>query len=133
MRINVEMPLHDGACEPDVQRTLAGAFEEAGFGALTLTDHPSPSLEWLRAAGHSTFDPFAGLTFYAAVTRRIRLMTHLAVVPYRNPLLMAKSIATVDRLSGGRFTLIAGTGYLRSEFLALGRSFEDRNETCTSA
>jgi probable F420-dependent oxidoreductase len=127
VRINVEMPLRDGASEPEVQLTLAEAFENAGFGALTLTDHPSPSLKWLRAGGHPTFDPFAGLAFYAAVTSRIRLMTHLAVLPYRNPLLLAKSIATVDRLSGGRFTLIAGTGYLRSEFFALGRSFEDRN------
>src|SRR5262249_10567280 len=76
VRINVEMPLRDGASEPEVQLTLAEAFENAGFGALTLTDHPSPSLKWLQAGGHPTFDPFAGLAFYAAVTSRIRLMTH---------------------------------------------------------
>jgi probable F420-dependent oxidoreductase len=52
----------------------------------------------------------------------------LAVLPYRNPFLLAKSVATVDRLSGGRFTMIAGTGYLRSEFSALGSSFDDRND-----
>ena len=55
-------------------------------------------------------------------------MTHLAVVPYRNPLLQAKSMTTVDVLSGGRATFILGTGYLRSEFAALGVDFEERNE-----
>jgi probable F420-dependent oxidoreductase len=133
VRFNVELPLRAGASEPDTLTTLAGAFEDAGFGALGFTDHPSPSRKWLDAGGHSTFDPFAALSFCAAVTQRVRLMTYLAVLPYRNPLLTAKSIATVDRLSGGRFTLIAGAGYLRSEFLALGRSFENRNDLLDEA
>lgn len=113
--------------------TIARAAEAAGVGALGFTDHPAPSAKWLGAGGHPTFDPFAALSFVAAITTRVRLMTNAAVLPYRNPLLLAKNVATVDCLSGGRFTLVAGTGYLRSEFAALGCAFEERNEAFEEA
>ena len=61
------------------------------------------------------------------MTSRIDLMTNLTVVPYRNPLLMARSMTSVDVLSGGRTIFTLGTGYLRSEFAALGVDFEERN------
>ena len=124
---SMELPLIGEASTSAGTTAIAQAAEEAGFSMLGYTDHPAPSAKWLATGGHPTLDPFAGLAFVAAVTRRVRLMTHLAVLPYRNPLLLAKSIATVDRLSEGRFTLVAGSGYLRSEFHALGRSFESRN------
>ena len=85
--------------------------------------------KWMgEAPRHPTYDPFAALAFSAAVTNRIRLMTWLAVLPYRNPLMLLKSISTVDRLSKGRLTLVAGAGYLRSEFRALGVRYERRRE-----
>jgi probable F420-dependent oxidoreductase len=55
-------------------------------------------------------------------------MTYLAVLPYRNPFLLAKTAASLDRLSGGRLTLGVGTGYHKTEFFALGVDFEERNE-----
>jgi probable F420-dependent oxidoreductase len=127
LRFTVELPLSGDAAEPRAVTDVARAAEDAGIAMVAFTDHPAPSAKWLHAGGHPTFDPFAALAYVAAVTTRVRLATHLAVLPYRNPLLLAKSVATVDRLSGGRFTLVVGTGYLRSEFAALGRSFEDRN------
>ena len=63
----------------------------------------------------------------AAVTTTIRLVTNLTVVPYRNPLLLAKSAATLDRVSQGRLVLGVGAGYLKSEFFALGVDFDERN------
>ena len=128
MEFSVEMSVKGEAANPAYVVATARALERAGFALLGYTDHPAPSHKWLSSGGHPTFDPFAALCFVAAVTERIRLMTYLAVLPYRNPLLLAKSVATVDRLSGGRFTMVAGTGYLRSEFSALGRPFENRNE-----
>ena len=86
------------------------------------------SLKWLNGGGHETLDPFAALGFCAAVTTRIRLLTWLSVVPYRNPFLAAKSMATVDLLSGGWATFALGSGYLRSEFAALGVDFAERND-----
>ena len=55
-------------------------------------------------------------------------MTYLLVLPYHNPFLTAKALSTVDLLSGGRLTVVAGTGYLRSEFLALNVDMSLRNE-----
>jgi probable F420-dependent oxidoreductase len=127
MLYSMELPLVGEGSTSAGARAIAQAADEAGFAMIGYTDHPAPSAKWLDAGGHPTIDPFAGLAFVAAVTRRVRLMTYLAVLPYRNPLLLAKSIATVDRLSDGRFTLVAGSGYLRSEFTALGRPFESRN------
>ncbi|MBA4025341.1 MAG: LLM class F420-dependent oxidoreductase [Gordonia sp.] len=114
--------------EPAVVASVALAAEKAGFDALAMTDHPAPSRKWLDNGGHPGFDPFAALSFCAGVTNRIRLMTYLLVVPYRNPLLAARSVATLDRLSGGRLDLVVGTGYLRSEFAALGVDYERRAE-----
>lgn len=57
----------------------------------------------------------------------MRLLTYLAVAPYRNPFLLAKAAASLDKISGGRFTLGIGTGYQKSEFHALGVDFDERN------
>jgi probable F420-dependent oxidoreductase len=105
---------------------FARAAEAAGVDGLAFTDHPAPSRRWLDGGGHGTFDPFAALTFCAAVTERIRLMTRLVVAPYRNPLLQARSMMTVDVLSDGRAIFVLGAGYLRSEFAALGVDFDQR-------
>ncbi len=107
---------------------LAIAAERAGWAGLSFTEHPAPGARWLDAGGHQTLDPFVALGAAAAVTTKIRLLTYLSVIPYRNPLLLAKAAATVDKLSNGRFTLGAGTGYLKGEFRALGIDFEQRNE-----
>ncbi len=106
---------------------LAVAAEAAGWDGFGFTEHPVPGARWLAAGGHQTLDPFVALGHVAAVTTRLRLLTYLTVVPYRNPFLLAKAAATVDKLSKGRLTLGVGTGYLKSEFFALGVDFEERN------
>jgi probable F420-dependent oxidoreductase len=107
---------------------FAQAAERAGFRGVSFTDHPAPSHKWLTAGGHDALDPFAALAFVAGVTTDLRLIPHVVVLPYRNPFLVAKAAATLDALSGGRFVLSVATGYLRSEYRALGVDFERRNE-----
>jgi probable F420-dependent oxidoreductase len=114
--------------DPGNMAECARLAEEVGVDAIALTDHPAPSKKWLENGGHETLDPFAGLSYFAAVTSRVRLMTYLTVVPYRNPFVTAKAMTSVDVLSGGRATFVLGTGYLRSEFGALGVEFEERND-----
>jgi probable F420-dependent oxidoreductase len=109
-------------------RDFVTAAEAAGFDGIGFTDHPAPTDKWMKAGGHDAFDPFAALAFCAAVTERIRLIPNIVVLPYRNPFIVAKSIATIDALSGGRFTLATATGYLRGEYAALGVEIEERNE-----
>ena len=81
----------------------------------------------MNAGGHDALDPFTALSFCAAVTDRMRLIPNIVVLPYRNPFLVAKASATLDALSGGRFTLAVATGYMRGEYKALGVDFEQRN------
>jgi probable F420-dependent oxidoreductase len=107
---------------------VAIAAEEAGFDGIGFTDHPAPSQRWLEGGGHDALDPFVALGFCAAATSRLRLIPNIVVLPYRNPLLVAKAAATLDVLSGGRFTLAVGAGYLRSEFAALGVDPDERND-----
>lgn len=106
---------------------VARAAERAGFAGFSLSEHPAPGARWLGAGGHQTLDPFVSLGYAAALTERIRLITYLSVAPYRNPMLLAKAAATLDKLSGGRAVLGIGTGYLKGEFHAVGVDFEERN------
>jgi probable F420-dependent oxidoreductase len=71
--------------------------------------------------------------FAAARTTTLRLIPNIVVLPYRNPFLVAKSGATLDLLSGGRFTLAIGVGYLKREFAALGVDFDERNDLVDEA
>lgn len=133
MKFSVTYPLIAHPYHPEFLQKrnvirFAQAVEAAGFDALAFTDHPAPSQRWLDGGGHDALDPFGALAFCAAVTERIRLMPNIIVLPYRNPLLLAKAIATADVLSEGRFTLGTAAGYLRSEYKALGVDFEERNE-----
>ena len=76
----------------------------------------------------SSCSPVAG-----AATTTLRLQTHVFVVAYRNPFLAAKSVLSLDRLSGGRVILGVASGYLRPEFGALGVDFDERNELTDEA
>jgi probable F420-dependent oxidoreductase len=113
--------------EPGPLHEVAAAAEKAGFGGFSLTEHPVPGARWLEAGGHQSLDPLVALGYAAAATRSLKLLTNLVVAPYRNPFLLAKAAATVDKLSGGRLILGLGTGYNKSEFHALGVDFDERN------
>lgn len=105
----------------------AAAAEAAGFSGYGFTDHPAPSQRWLERGGHDALDPFVAMAFAAANTTTLRLIPNIVVLPYRNPLIVAKAGATLDLLSCGRFTLATGAGYLKREFAALGVDYDDRN------
>jgi len=113
---------------PNGMVEVARAVEECGYDALAFSEHPAPSYKWLAAGGHESLDQTSALAFCAAVTERVRLMTYSLVVPYHHPFMAAKALSTVDLLSGGRLTVVAGTGYLRSEFLSLNVDMDMRNE-----
>ncbi len=126
-------PLVAHPCNPafmsrDAVVRVAHAAEGAGFDGIGFTDHPAPSHKWLNAGGHDALDPFVALAMIAAHTEHLQLIPNIVVLPYRNPFIVAKAAATLDLLSGGRFVLSVATGYLRSEYRALGVDFEQRNK-----
>jgi probable F420-dependent oxidoreductase len=133
MRFAITHPLVSHPYHPDLVTgagvtAVAQAAERAGFHGIGFTDHPAPSQRWLEGGGHDSLDPFVALAFCAAATERIRLVPNIVVLPYRNPFVVAKAAASLDVLSGGRFTLAVGAGYLKGEFAALGVDHAERNE-----
>jgi probable F420-dependent oxidoreductase len=113
-------------------RDLAQAAEDLNFDSVWVADHiviphRVTSSYPYDAGGDSPFDPgqpfyepLSVLNFLAGCTERIRIGTHVLIIPYRNPLFTAKILATIDVLSGGRLTLGAGVGWMEEEFHALG-------------
>ena len=131
MKFTITYPMHSHPYHPEFASgegvaTLAAACEKAGFDGFGFTDHPAPTQRWLDAGGHDSLDPFVAMGFAAAHTTTLRLIPNIVVLPYRNPFVVAKAGATVDRLSGGRFTLAVGVGYLRKEFVAVGVDYDER-------
>jgi probable F420-dependent oxidoreductase len=131
MRFTFTHPMHSHPYNPELVTgagiaEVAAAAEEAGFDGFGFTDHPAPTQRWLESGGHDAVDPFVAMGYAAARTTTLRLIPNIVVLPYRNPFVVAKSGATLDLLSGGRFTLAVGVGYLKREFTALGVDFDER-------
>jgi len=120
---------------------LAIAAEQSGFDSLWTVEHvvvpsgyesPYPySRSGKMAGGAEDFDlpdPLVWLAYIAAVTETLRLATGIVILPQRNPVILAKAAASLDVLSGGRFTLGIGSGWLAEEFAVLGVPFDDRGD-----
>jgi probable F420-dependent oxidoreductase len=121
-------PAHPELVSREALVRVSRTAEELGFAGIGFTDHPAPSHRWLTHGGHDALDPFVALAVVAAVTEQIRLIPNILVLPYRNPFLVAKAVATLDAIAPERFVLAVATGYQRSEYRALGVDFAERNE-----
>lgn len=120
-----------GPCaEPEAAARVARALEAAGFESAWTGEHvvlPDPQAPPSPAPPHTPMlDPAVALTWVAAQTERLRLGTGIIILPQRNPAVLAKEIASLDVLSGGRAILGIGAGYLEPEFAALGVPFARR-------
>ena len=120
-----------GPCSaPDALAKTAAAAEEAGFESLWAGEHvvlPDPQVPPSPMAPQDpALDPLLALAWAAAATRSIRLATGIVILPQRNPVVLAKQVASLDVLCGGRFDLGIGVGYLEPEFRAIGANYEAR-------
>ena len=109
---------------------IAQAAEAAGFESVWTGEHvvlPDPQAPPSPVPPETPFlDPAVALALVAAHTRRVRLGTGIIILPQRNPLVLAKELASVDVISAGRLIFGLGIGYLKAEFDALGVSFEHK-------
>ncbi|WP_432033064.1 TIGR03619 family F420-dependent LLM class oxidoreductase [Streptomyces antibioticus] len=105
---------------------VARAADRAGFAYIAVCDHVAIPRRLAGAMSTVWYDPVATLAHLAAVTERVRLLAHVAVVGLRHPLLTAKQYATLDHLSDGRLILGVGAGHVREEFEVLGVDFKRR-------
>jgi probable F420-dependent oxidoreductase len=115
---------------PDGLVAAARAAEAAGFDSVWAGEHivlPDPQMPPSPMNPQDpALDSLLSLTWAAAHTSTIRLATGIVILPQRNPLVLAKQVATLDVLSGGRLMLGVGAGYLEAEFRALGANFAER-------
>jgi len=120
-----------GPCvDPAVARRVAQAAEQRGIESVWTGEHvvlPDPQAPPSPAPPEAPFlDPAVALAFVAAHTRTIRLGTGIIILPQRNPLVLAKELASVDVVSNGRLMFGIGIGYLKPEFDALGIPFTQK-------
>jgi probable F420-dependent oxidoreductase len=123
---------------PEGAKAVAVAAEEAGFDSIWAVEHvvvpvgyqsEYPYDESGKMPGGESFDlpdPLIWLAYAAAFTSRVELGTGILIVPQRNPVVLAKELATLDKLSGGRMRLGVGVGWLEEEFDAIGVPFSER-------
>ena len=109
---------------------VAQAAEAVGFESVWTGEHvvlPDPQAPPSPLPPEAPIlDPAVALAVIASHTRRLRLGTGIIILPQRNPLVLAKELASVDVVSGGRLIFGLGIGYLKAEFDALGVSFDDK-------
>jgi probable F420-dependent oxidoreductase len=118
------------ATDPAAAARVAVAAEGAGWESVWTGEHyvlPDPPVPASPVPGDTPMlDPFVALAFLAAHTSTLRLGTGVTVVPVHHPLVLAKQVASIDRVSGGRFLFGVGVGYLEPEFRALGVPLAER-------
>ena len=123
--------INNGPCAlPKCAAAVARAAEDAGFESVWTGEHvilPDPQVPPSPvAADYPMLDPAISLAFVAAHTTKIRLGTGIIILPQRNPVVLAKELASTDVLSNGRLIFGIGVGYLKPEFDAIGAPFDHK-------
>ncbi|MFE9557991.1 LLM class F420-dependent oxidoreductase [Streptomyces sp. NPDC006703] len=116
----------EAAAGPGDLAEIARAADRGGFAYIACCEHVAIPRRLAGPMGTVWYDPVATLSFLAGITERVRLMSHVAVVGLRHPLITAKQYATLDHLSGGRLILGVGAGHVQEEFEAVGADFAGR-------
>jgi probable F420-dependent oxidoreductase len=129
MRYGFYLPTRGGCATPEALEAIVQRGEALGFHSVMIADHvvfPAAiasrypyTVSGEFPGGGDALEQLALVAFVAGRTRTLRLVTSVMILPYRNPVLTAKMLATIDVLSGGRLTVGVGVGWLREEFEAL--------------
>jgi len=143
MKFGIMAPYQQGPLEDGEYATaFARLAEETGFESIWAVDHAVMCPDYTSRypydpSGRSPFhedvvqpDPLAWLGWVAAQTRRIKLGTGILILPLRNPVVLAKTVASLDALSNGRVLLGVGVGWVREEAEAVGTDFSSRGKRC---
>ncbi|HEX9667746.1 MAG TPA: LLM class F420-dependent oxidoreductase [Thermodesulfobacteriota bacterium] len=125
MRFGIALPNFGKYAQKESILAIAKSAEDLGFDSLWVSDHIVIP-ESHKGFGDVFYEPLTTLSFVAAKTRVIQLGTSVIILPYRNPIVLAKMISTLDVLSGGRVILGVGVGWLKEEFDALRVCYEER-------
>jgi len=127
VRIGVSLLNNQGIENAHALVDMASRADELGFDSVWVHDHVFNAGHVLdRIGGRPYYEPMTFLSFVAARTRRVRLGTSVLVLPYHNPVRLAKAAATLDVLCGGRLVMGVGVGLIEKEMQAMGTPFTER-------
>jgi probable F420-dependent oxidoreductase len=126
MRFGLSLPHFRRVASPEAIRRVAQRAEALGYDGIWVSDHIVIPDSAVDRFGSMFYEPLTVLAFAAACTSRVRLGTTVLILPYRNPVVTAKMLATLDVLSAGRVTAGMAVGWTEDEFKALGVSFRER-------
>src|ERR1700689_132166 len=126
MQLGIHLPHIGRKASPENIRRCARQAEELGLADVRGSEHIIMPKDGVYPPSPNFWDPVLTLTWAAACTQRVRLGTSVLVLPMRHPLPLAKELATLQNLCGGRLILGAGVGWLEAEFAALGGPFNER-------
>jgi probable F420-dependent oxidoreductase len=132
VHFGVILPNYGLDASPDGIRRVAELAEELGFDSVWATEHIIVGPEAVDPYGR-VYDPLVTLGWIAGWIERIGLGTSIVLVPLHNPMHLAKEIATLQELSGGRFTLGVGMGWHKDEFDFMGVEFKGRGRRADEA
>ncbi|MFI5322205.1 MAG: LLM class F420-dependent oxidoreductase [Thermodesulfobacteriota bacterium] len=125
MKFGIAVPNFGDYAKREEILEISALAEELRYDSLWVSDHVIiPNSH--EGFGDTFLDPFIALTYIAAITKIIELGTSVIILPYRNPIVLAKMVSTLDCLSRGRVVLGVGAGWLEGEFDALGVPFKER-------
>lgn len=126
MKVGVNLINFGPGANPESMKRWAQISESLGYHLIMTSDHIAITPDVQSRYPAPFFEPIALLGWLAGVTTTIEIGTTVIIVPYRNPLELAKAGANIDQLSGGRFILGVGIGWAQEEFQALGVPFKSR-------
>jgi probable F420-dependent oxidoreductase len=132
VHFGVILPNYGKDASPDAIRRSAETAEELGFDSVWATEHIIVGPEGVDPYGR-VYDPLVTLGWIAGWTERIGLGTSIVLMPLHNPMHLAKEVATLQELSGGRFTLGVGMGWHKDEFDFMGVAFKNRGRRANEA
>jgi probable F420-dependent oxidoreductase len=126
MNFGVWIPNCRHLATPDIIRGTAARAEQLGYDSVWVSDHVVVPHANVVNFGETIFDPLVTLGVVAGATSRVRLGTTVLIVPYRNAVVTAKMISSLDALSGGRVVFGIGAGWVAAESAMLGVPFAER-------
>src|SRR5215470_7270743 len=126
MKIGVWIPNCRHLATPDTIRGAAVRAEELGYDSVWVSDHVVVPRANIANFGEAIYDPLVTLGLIAGATSRVQLGTTVLIVPYRNAVVTAKMVSSLDALSGGRVVLGVGAGWVAAESAMLSVPFRER-------
>ncbi|MDP6548600.1 MAG: LLM class F420-dependent oxidoreductase [Dehalococcoidia bacterium] len=128
MKFGIMLPHYRQVASADAIARVAKEAERLGYDTIWVCDHIIVPNAEVDRFGAAFYDPFSVLAYVSACTSRVGLGSSVFILPYRNPIQVAKTLSTIDTLSHGRLIVGVGVGALTAEFVNINAPYDDRGD-----